>query len=147
MDYTGTLDWLKNLLTQNQTTQGQQFNQGLGFNQEQLGQQGKQFDANLALQKVIADWQNQLAGRAQTQAEQGQQFNQNLQTKETSFPFMATTGALSRINSPQNQADTNAFLANFFDRLKTSSDTPMFSPASGGLIQPTYTYQAPSYKK
>lgn len=147
MDYTGTLDWLKNLLSNNQTTQNQQFGQNLGFNQQQLAQQGTQFDANLALQKVIADWQNQLAGRAQTQSEQNQQFQQGLANKETSFPFMATTGALSRINSPQNQADTTGFINDLMKRINGNSQTPTFSPAAGGLIRPSYSYMAPSYIK
>jgi cellobiose phosphorylase len=108
MDYNSTLQWLQQLLGTQQQTNASQFGQALTSQQQALadtlanqkamqaagltsqqqmqqaglGEQGREFDASTALQKVIADWQNQLANKQQAQSQQGQQFGQSFATRQ-----------------------------------------------------------------
>lgn len=108
MDYDSTLQWLQQLLGTQQSTNATQWGQALTAEQQAqadalanqkamqaasltsqqqmqqsgLGEQGREFDASTALQKVIADWQNTLATNQQAQSAQAQKFGQNFSTQQ-----------------------------------------------------------------
>lgn len=66
MDYQQLMAYLQNLLSTQQGTNSNQFNSNLGFNQQQLAQQGSQFNANLSAQQAMqqAGIQGQIAVQA-----------------------------------------------------------------------------------
>jgi hypothetical protein len=103
MDYSSMLSYLQNLLTTQQGTNASQFSQNLGFNQQQLAQQGNQFNANLAAQQAMQQVgiQGQIAVQApqlQTQKDINSANNANslaLQTAplaEQNKEFTTTSG-------------------------------------------------------
>jgi hypothetical protein len=148
MDYSGTLQFLQGLLGQNQATNASQFQQGLGFQQSQLGQQGKEFDATLALQKVIADWNNQLATKQFGLQEQGQQFNQGQEAMKSSLPYLDSLANEQLINSPGYQAMVQAKM----DKINQQRQQDELIPIGGGAYhnlltgQNTGSYQMPILK-
>jgi hypothetical protein len=103
MNYSSMLSFLQNLLTTQQGTNASQFSQNLGFNQQQLAQQGNEFNANLAAQQTMqqAGIQGQIAVQApqlQTQKDINSANNANslaLQTAplaEQNKEFTTTSG-------------------------------------------------------
>lgn len=135
-DYGSTLDWLRNLIGSAQTMYGQQFQTGLGAEQQalasRLAEQGRETDAQLALQKVIADWQNQLATKKQQQEEQAQQFSEEQARLQTSPAYMATVGNMQNFYSPQGQNNLTSFISNYLNRVTPGwNATNYFTPASG----------------
>jgi hypothetical protein len=141
MDFSPTLNWLQNLVGNQQGINQGEFGQGIGLQTSALGQQGSQFNANLALQKVIADWQNQLANRAQTQSEQGQQFGQNFATKQYADTRSGpTVGMIAGEKAMQPApASSDAWISNFLQRFSPKKSPINFYPAAG------YTQEANPY--
>jgi hypothetical protein len=157
MDYASTLQFLQGLLSQNQATNASQFQQGMGYDTSklneqgreydlgntlqtaQLGETGREFDASTALQKVIADWQNQLATNQLAMQQQNQNYNQNYQTTAYNDSRNGMTAA---------QLNNAAFLANlqpnqsytdWQNRMSAQDNAPNYSLApinTGAALMP-----------
>ena len=140
MDYSNTLSWLQNLLGNNQSMYGQQWGQGLAANQgalsdvlgnqrtlqtQSLTEAGRQHDADLALQKVIADWQNQMANKQYGLQAGAQRYSQDMGTK--SYYDSLTDRRLAA--SEQNPL-VLALRQNQIDRLRPGAT---FTPASKSI--------------
>jgi hypothetical protein len=139
MNYGDMLSWLQNLLSTSQSNRQDQFQQGIGFEQQQLGQQGSQFGQTLAQQQsqfqaqLAAQLEAQRAATAlaqeqQGQAEQAQQFGQAQTTRQTSFPYLTLMSFLQRQNSPEQIAADNAFMTGVKNR-----NDPMSSGYAYGI--------------
>ena len=142
MDFSNMLQYLQGLLTNKQSTQASQFGQGLGFQQQQLGQQGSEFSQSLAAQiaqqqaaqklaQQEQDQRNALLMEQQNQAEQGQQFNQAQTTRQTSFPYLTLMAALQQQNSPAQIAANNAFATSVNNRYDPMSPDYAFGIPNG----------------
>lgn len=117
------LSFLQNLLTNKQTTQAGQFGQGLGFSQQELGQQGDQFTRMLAEQAAARKAANDLQQQRQNQANQAQQFQQGQEVRQTSLPFMS----LMNFFQQQNPAKDASFIDAFKKRIAQTSGS-VFDP-------------------
>jgi len=132
MDYNQSLQYLQNLLTNQQGINSNQFNQGMGLNQSILTQKGQQFDASLALQKVIADWQNQLANKQQTQSEQAQQFGQNQTLYNENPAVVADKNNAVALQNPNSAASMQVKnLLDYVSKKWPTKSPTTFTPASG----------------
>ena len=66
MDYSSTLNYLQNLLGNKQSMQGSEFGQNLGLEQQELAQQGQEFNTTASNQ--MQQFQQQLQYTANTDA-------------------------------------------------------------------------------
>jgi len=139
MDYNQSLQYLQNLLTNQQGINSNQFNQGMGLNQSILTQKGQQFDASLALQKVIADWQNQLANKQQTQSEQAQQFGQNQTLYNENPAVVADKNNAVALQNPNSAASMQVKnLLDYVSKKWPTKTATLFTPASGYNMESGY---------
>lgn len=129
------LSFLQGLLSNRQQMQGSQFQQGLGFGQQQLAQQNSQFGQTLAEQTAARLAAERLAQEQQQQAEQAQRFAQGEEQRQTSFPYQTYQAYLARQSTPQAQAQSNDFLTAFLNRVTPGWNvTSTFHPASPANI-------------
>jgi type IV secretory pathway TrbL component len=104
MDFNSILQWLQSMIGNQQTQNQSTTNQAYGLGQQELGQQGTEFNANLALQKQIQDQANALAQAQQQQSAQGQSWRQGQQAPQNSANTAATNQRnaqiMAMLNSP-----------------------------------------------
>lgn len=107
MDYSGMLSYLQNLLSTQQGTNSTQFNQNLGYNQQQLAQQGTQFDTTSSLAKQLQMWNEQYQTKqAQTALEQ-QNYERTLPQTTLTNQLAAATVPTSAQSSSQSKTASN----------------------------------------
>lgn len=130
--YNDMLTFLQGLLANRQNMQGQQWQQGLGFGQQELAQQNTQFGQTLAEQTAARLAAQNLAEEQQRQAEQAQRFAQGEEVRQTSFPFMSLATMLNNAYSPQGRTTTSDFITALLNRTSPGwNPTRYFTPASG----------------
>jgi hypothetical protein len=171
MDYNTVLQWLQQLMGNQQNINSGQFNQGIGLQGQQLAQQGtqftqglgeqgreydlshqlanaglteqgRQFDVSTALQKVIADWQNQLANKQFGLQQGAQQFGQNFATRqfEQMSPAKAQEMQLASLFSPESIKSRTDYANELRNRYDPYSPQYMGGvPAGDGFNYNPYT--------
>lgn len=133
MNYNDMLSFLQGLLSNRQAMQGQQWQQGLGFGQQQLAQQNTQFGQTLAEQTAARLAAQRLAEARQQQEAQQQAFMQGEERRQTSFPYLATLSMLQDSSTPRAVASGNDFLTAFLNRVSPGwNPTRFFTPAAAG---------------
>lgn len=131
--YNDMLSFLQGLLSNRQAMQGSQWQQGLGFGQQQLAQQNTQFGQTLAEQTAARLAAQRLAEARQQQEAQQQAFAQAEERRQTSFPYLATLSMLQGAGSPRASSTGNDFLTAFLNRVSPGwNPTRFFTPAAAG---------------
>lgn len=113
MDFSSILQYLQGLLGNKQQQQTNQFGQNLGLQQQELaqqgsqfeknlGQQGTQFNANLDLQKKIQDQANALAQGEFGLKSNNQQFEQGLANRMNVTPGSAVWMNMQQMQDPNS---------------------------------------------
>jgi hypothetical protein len=145
MNYNDMLQYLQGLLGNQQTTQASQWQQGLGFSQQelqqqaneyaqqmayqqaQLSQQGSEFGQSLGEQTAARLAANKLAQEQQTQSEQGQKYSQQQQTLQSS------PGYLQLLSSLGDSSSADAYVKDYLNRIaftQWKSAHPQYSDIS-----------------
>lgn len=133
MDFSSILQYLQGLLGNKQQQQTNQFGQNLGLQNQELAQQGQQFNANLgergtefnsnlALQKQIQDQANALAQGQFGLQSNNQQFEQGLQNRMNVTPGGSTWWQMQEEMNPNSI--TNLAAKSNLDRMN-SQKTPI----------------------
>lgn len=131
-NFNDMLSFLQGLLSNRQAMQGSQWQQGLGFGQQQLAQQNTQFGQTLAEQTAARLAAQRLAEERQRQEAQQQAFMQGEERRQTSFPYLAQRTLLQGSNTPLAQQQSQDFLTAFLNRVTPGwNPTSYFTPANG----------------
>lgn len=124
MDYSSTLNYLQNLLGNKQSMQGSEFGQNLGLEQQELAQQGSEFNTTASNQ--MQQFQQQLQNTAAQQAAQNALANR----AQTSADVQGNRAYLNSVT--QQPPDT--FVQNLLNKMRKPNTN--ISPVLGAFGQP-----------
>lgn len=132
------LSYLQNLLGNKQTQQNQEYGSNLALQQSALGQQGQEYNANLAqqgqefnsglaLQQQQQNEANQLAQQQFGLQQQGQQFGENMQSQDNVVPGSAQWASMAAfLQNLQNAGQKSQLTPAVVSAVKTSPNPVNF---------------------